>query len=146
MYVKSCPDGKGDGVFSGTLPISKGSVVCDYHGADRSKQEGESVMRQTEGAAGNYVFFYQLPGKGKQCKDACSGCGCHTKIDFERTVGRMINHSRKHANLKASFRSIDGAACILMVAQEQIAPKTELTFDYGVRRAEDGSQLDWLNT
>lgn len=58
IYIQDTGDSeKQQGVFSGPLPIKKGTVVCDYHGLNRNKAEGEVVLRETEGAEGNYVLF-----------------------------------------------------------------------------------------
>ena len=75
--------------------------------------------------------------------------------------GRMINHSRTNANLKPLVKGIlykDEQGNVLkdpktkkniikehihMVAANDIPPETELLFNYGVTRDEDGDPIPW---
>ncbi|MES9879778.1 MAG: SET domain-containing protein-lysine N-methyltransferase [Sedimenticola sp.] len=147
LCIKTCDNADmGDGVFSGNLPFAKGSLVCDYHGRDCTAQEGREVMSNAEGCIGNYVYFYTDRHGKRLCKDACTGCECHSEEEFNKTYGRKINHSTARPNLKAVTTYIDTKCHLLFYATTDIPPKSELFFSYGVTRDESGAPLPWANT
>lgn len=111
-----------------TQPFTKGDMVCDYHGKLLTAAKGKARMDKPVGDAGNIFFFKD------HCIDAQpQHCGCHPDT---RTVGRLINHSRKNPNLKPvhCVLKVDGQDrdVILFKALRDISVDTELLFDYRV--------------
>ena len=138
-------DQRGRIVKTGADPIQKGSVVCDYHGKHLPKREGETRLAGYEDheTEGNYILFYKDPKSSKgMCIDACAHhCECHPDID---TFGRLVSHSAHSPNLDKKVKYINGNPYVLLIANVYIAPFTEVTFDYGVRRGENGTEINWL--
>ncbi|XP_042612100.1 uncharacterized protein LOC122144934 isoform X1 [Cyprinus carpio] len=114
---------KGQGVVA-TKAFAMGSIVCDYHGK----------------AAGRDL-----------CVDAETfPCECHPT---ENTMGRMINHSSKRANLRpvhCMMNFPEGQRdVILFQAKRDIHLCEELLFDYTSSSAnlfeEKAMIFDWLD-
>ncbi|KAH3850151.1 hypothetical protein DPMN_092557 [Dreissena polymorpha] len=131
---------KGQGVFANSF-IKKGQVVCDYHGQTISSEEGKKRMRSTDSMATNYMLFLK---QGKICIDAANQCSCHSRAEFMKTYGRHMNHSAKMWNVKPKAVDLAGTTVILLLAIRDVKAGEELLFDYGVRRGEDGEDIDWL--
>ncbi|XP_044129685.1 histone-lysine N-methyltransferase set-1-like [Bufo gargarizans] len=127
--------------------FKKGDLVCDYHGVLMDGKEGEEVQRSiTDGKC--YIYFFRHQEK-RMCVNATKApCDCHP--DMSSTFGRLINHSRKRANLKPLVKCTPEGRVpvILFEAMKDLSPGTELFFDYGVRRRTYGeaAHLDWLDT
>ncbi|XP_056003622.1 uncharacterized protein LOC130049707 [Ostrea edulis] len=137
---------KGKCLTTGSRKIFKGQIVCDYHGEIISHKEGGKRLNSyNEGApAGNYFYFYRHSNK-RLCVDAAKlPCPCHPKK--KTTSGRLINHSAKSPNLQTQIRVLNDKPHLFLVARTDIPPVTELFFDYGVCRSEDGEKLDWLQS
>ena len=138
---------QGKFVVSGKSFFYKGQVVCDYHGTHIPRREGDSLLANyrpsDEGA--NYMMFYHNPSGKKMCVNAnMTPCKCHP--DIPTTMGRLINHSTNHANLKNVVKTIQGSTHVLFVAKHDILPLTQLLFDYGVRKYEDGTAIPWAKS
>ena len=58
-------------------------------------------------------------------------------------LGRLINHSRK-GNLKAKAVEVCGKPHLILLAQRDIPPGTELLYDYGDRSKESLENHPWL--
>ena len=74
-------------------------------------------------------------------------CECHMGI---QTFGRLINHSKKNANIKPKqiIVEIDGRErdVILFLATRTLSVNEEVLFDYGVTTKSFGGEageLDW---
>lgn len=65
---------------------------------------------------------------------------CYDGTEDDGTFGRLINHSKKKPNIKATREIIDGKPFIYFKAMKPILPGTELRYDYGDRK----SDLAWL--
>ena len=52
-------------------------------------------------------------------------------MDSEFTYGKYINHSSKHPNLRPKLFLRNGLPDILFLAQKQIQPGEQLTYNYG---------------
>lgn len=50
--------------------------------------------------------------------------------------GRLINHSRKNANILAQAGTYDGKTIIYIIAKREILPNEEILYDYGERRTD----------
>ncbi len=75
------------------------------------------------------ITFISTDRHGKKvCKDACTGCECHNKEDFNNTYGRKINHSMAHPNMKTVKRYIGNKCHLVFFAANDIPPKSELFF------------------
>ena len=62
-------------------------------------------------------------------------CKCHPE---RQTLGRLCNHSRNDNNLMPKILQIDDDFNIVLIAKDDLAPNTELLFNYGVDRGEFG--------
>ncbi|XP_013855926.1 uncharacterized protein LOC106511726 [Austrofundulus limnaeus] len=140
-------EGKNRGVVT-TRDFLPGEVVCDYHGKLVSHRKGEEIHRDIQLSESGYMFFFKNKGKAL-CIDAHEEhCECHPE---KLTFGRLINHSRKHPNIKPRLYifTSDGVEkeVILFIASQKIRVNEELLFDYGVNRKSycgEGLDLDWL--
>lgn len=125
---------KGRSVFS-KIYMKKGDFVCYYEGNVLSKKEGLRRIRDASTASCYYFFF---KNKEQQlCIDATSE---------NYTFGRLINHSRKEANLKPYSCQINGQPKIGFKLQKDILPNTELLYNYGETDPLIISQNPWLRS
>ncbi|XP_034048782.1 uncharacterized protein LOC117529976 [Thalassophryne amazonica] len=139
--------GKGKGVVAARKFVS-GEVVCDYHGRVVTGAEGEEIHATTKEEQTGYMFFYSKDGQ-RMCLDAhAATCSCHPD---RQTFGRMINHSRKKANVRPRLFSLDFDGntrdVMLFLAMRDIKKDEEILFDYGVKRHSfcgEGLDLDWI--
>uniref|UniRef100_A0A9J7XMD5 SET domain-containing protein n=1 Tax=Cyprinus carpio carpio TaxID=630221 RepID=A0A9J7XMD5_CYPCA len=120
---------KGQGVVA-TKAFAMGSIVCDYHGKVITGAEGRKLVESIKGDTA-YLFFFQAAGRDL-CVDAETfPCECHPT---ENTMGRMINHSSKRANLRpvhCMMNFPEGQRdVILFQAKRDILLCEELLFDY----------------
>ena len=108
IYIKEAGDqDKGKGVFSSIHMIRKGTIVCDYHGNQVRKSEGERRLKDNDFPESNYSLFFKAREgpDGQRCIDGCKKCQCHTEEEFQQMKGRMINHhSGPLANLSLHVR------------------------------------------
>ena len=63
---------------------------------------------------------------------------------FKQTFGRTLNHSRKPNLTPFLWYDREGKVVLLFKTKQDIVKQEEVTFDYGVRRTEDGTKVDWL--
>ncbi|XP_048859831.1 uncharacterized protein LOC125727149 [Brienomyrus brachyistius] len=137
--------GKGKGVCA-TRQFQAGEVVCDYHGPVVTATEGQRIHESTKEEESGYMFFFRNSQGIHKCVDAHSPeCNCHPGI---QTLGRLVNHSRKKANLRPRLYSTpEGQDIILLLSVRKINVGEELLFDYGVQRTSfrgEGLELSWL--
>ena len=123
-----CTDEKGRGVRS-RRPIKKGDILCSYDGELITHSEG---TRRSETSC--FLFFFKFKEKSF-CIDATNE-NC--------TFGRLINHSRKKANVKPVACDVGGKPGIVFQAKVDIAENTEILYDYGERRKAEISLNPWL--
>ncbi|KAF4103762.1 N-lysine methyltransferase KMT5A-B-like isoform X1 [Onychostoma macrolepis] len=141
-------EGKGKGVIA-TMKFQKNQVVCDYHGEEVSKQEGERRLETLAGEP-SYLFFFKGKGGEPLRIDAQKfPCDCHPD---KETFGRRMNHSRRRNNVwprRVSLNCPEGPReCVLFCALRDIAVSEELLWDYCVCRASfrgKGRGLPWLD-
>ena len=139
---------KGDGIMT-TRTFKKGEVVCDYHGPVVSRKEGEEIHKLTTGKETGYIFFFRNSKGQQMCVDAHSAsCHCHPD---KRTFGRLINHSKKKANIKPKYCVMEKRGemkdVILFIATKDLEVGEEVLFDYGVNKKSfnnEGMDLPWL--
>jgi hypothetical protein len=136
--------GKGKGVKS-TKFITKGSIICDYHGVLYSARVGERIHMQSDDNV--YSYFFQYGAKKYMINGNQNPCPCH---EFE-TFGRLINHSISCANVKGTpYKFVDRHGndniTILFRATKNISPDEELLYDYGVRMLDSGCKEKWLSS
>ncbi|XP_069108889.1 uncharacterized protein [Argopecten irradians] len=138
------PD-KGKIVRNAAQIVREGEIICDYHGKHTTAEEGEAAIRTEErDEDANYVLFYSDGGK-KMCVNANRvPCECHPRL-LKGTVGRLISHSKTNFNCKPVLRKLEGRPHIFLQAVRDINFNEEFTFDYGVRKAENGQRISWLD-
>ncbi|KAL7405050.1 hypothetical protein ABVT39_023150 [Epinephelus coioides] len=66
--LKDFGEPKGKGIIA-TMPLSKGDVVCDYHGKLISESEGKKMMEEKQEGM-SYLFFFKGRLDTKLCIDA----------------------------------------------------------------------------
>uniref|UniRef100_A0A3B1IDY1 Si:dkeyp-87d1.1 n=1 Tax=Astyanax mexicanus TaxID=7994 RepID=A0A3B1IDY1_ASTMX len=137
-------EGKGRGVVA-TRAFQIGEVICDYHGKVVSRKVGIETHKSTIGMESGYMFFYKDKNDQSKCVDAhLEECECHPG---KQTIGRLINHSSKRANVRPRLYSLDDRDVILFIAQKGIKVNEEILYNYGVSKksfAGEGLDLDWL--
>ena len=145
IYVKDAGSEKGRGVFNGVGIKFKGTVVCDYHGSLKTREEGLKVLQETAAGKGNYILTFKDSGMW-MCVDATRKCPCHSaNLFYNVSPSRLINHSHKKPNLKAVVQVLDCQTHVLLKATRDKLPDEELFFDYGINGSEDGGRLFWVN-
>uniref|UniRef100_A0A8C4XFY4 SET domain-containing protein n=1 Tax=Erpetoichthys calabaricus TaxID=27687 RepID=A0A8C4XFY4_ERPCA len=107
-----CDDipGKGRGVYT-SRRFQKGEVVCDYHGENISRKEGELKMKNVEAGEMGYLYF---------CKNAKTGGLLHQRPDI--TLSKSPGYGNGPRDV------------VLFIAKKDIEANKELLFDYGVER------------
>ena len=71
---------------------------------------------------------------------------CLDATEENNTLGRLINHSKKHYNLKPKTATVNGTPKLFFIASQDIAPGEELLVDYGERRRDIVKDNPWLST
>ena len=122
---------KGRGVIA-TRKIPKDSFVCEYAGELLSKLEGNRRMKME--AKGNYMFFFQHNNESF-CIDA---------TQESSRLGRLINHSRKDANLRPVALEFQGKATLVFLAARNIPAGEELLYNYGENNPSVLSEFPFL--
>eukprot|EP00823_Brevimastigomonas_motovehiculus_P004020 TRINITY_DN2571_c0_g1_i1.p1 TRINITY_DN2571_c0_g1~~TRINITY_DN2571_c0_g1_i1.p1 ORF type:complete len:269 (+),score=33.04 TRINITY_DN2571_c0_g1_i1:16-822(+) len=125
---------------SASCTILHGSYVCEYKGeliTGNEAAEREVKYEKTDPNADCFMFYFKHNGK-PMCIDATEG-----KTQYG--LGRLINHSKHHANLSPR-KIIDssGHPHIAFFACRQIDPHTELLFNYNDTRPEALQSFPWL--
>ena len=69
---------------------------------------------------------------------------CIDATEENDTKGRLINHSRKEANLKMRVVVVDGEPRIVFIALKRIVNGAELYYNYSERRKEIVRENPWL--
>ena len=62
----------------------------------------------------------------------------------DKTVGRLINHSRTKSNVKTKAIEVDGVPKLFFIATSDITPDTELLYDYGDHSKQSHTSFPWL--
>ena len=65
-------------------------------------------------------------------------------METER-LGRLVNHSKRGANLEVKVVKIGQLARICMFAKQDIPAGSELFYDYNDNRAEVKKSMPWLS-
>ena len=133
LHVQSFEE-KGRGVIA-TRTIPKDSFVCEYAGELLSKLEGTRRMESYAlEAKGNYMFFFQHNNESF-CIDA---------TQESSRLGRLINHSRKNANLQPVALEFQGKATLVFLAGRNIPAGAELLYNYGENNPSALSEFPFL--
>lgn len=116
---------KGRGIIA-EKAISKGDFVCEYSGELinlklKPAEAKERDSKYAEKMLGSYMYYFEWKNV-KYCLDATIEDG---------SLGRLINHSRKHPNCKTSVYEHEGIPHLIFVALKDIQPGQELLYDYG---------------
>lgn len=125
-----CIDDKGRGVRAKRF-IKKGEILCSYEGELIRYLDGQ---KRSANNSTCFLFFFKYKEKS-WCIDA-------TKENC--TFGRLINHSRKHPNLKAVACEVEGKPGIVFEAKVDIPANTQLLYDYGEHDKEILAENPWL--
>ena len=135
-----CGD-KGEGVRTRRV-FKAGDVICDYHGILVKAKEGEQIHKDKNSV---YSMFFKYDGVRYMIDAEDAPCDCHA--DTESSFGRKINHSSspKRVNLRGVPFRYDGKITMLFKALRDIEYDEELFYDYGVRKAHDGTVIPWLS-
>lgn len=72
---------------------------------------------------GSYMYYFEWKN-AKYCVDA-------TIDPTSKSLGRLINHSRKVPNCKTSVYEYRGQPHLIFIAIKNISPGQELLYDYG---------------
>ena len=103
--------------------ITKDSFVATYVGERISKAEAaEREVSYAANGKGCYVYHFRWNEK-VMCIDA-------TDDDENKTLGRLINHSKLKPNLYANIETINSKPYIFFKAKRDIRPHTQLLYDY----------------
>lgn len=127
--------GKGRGIVS-AREFKKGELIVEYAGEliDRYQANEREDFYSLDPNIGSYLYFFHHNGV-KLCLDATEESGKY---------GRLINHSKKHANIMPKIICIDNVPRIVFFAKENIAVGTEMLFDYSDTRKEVWEDNAWL--
>ena len=113
--------GKGRGVVA-KKEFDVDDFVIEYKGNLMTKKEG--LLKEKEYSRMNisesYMFFF-----GENCIDATA----ETK-----DLGRLINHSKKYANVEPLCVTLDGRPRLALIASKKIRINDEILFDYNDNR------------
>lgn len=117
-----------------TKKFEHNEVLMRYFGEIISEEE--LFRREQAGPDEGHFYTYIFHVKQKKyVVDATVDDGSY---------GRLINHSKKHPNVRAKPVEIDGAPAIVFLALGDIEAGVELRYDYGERRKEIIEKNPWL--
>ncbi len=127
--------GIGKAIFANRR-FDKGIVICNYNGILMSREKGLKLYQgQGENEMGYRLFFKH---------DSKSYCIDATRDD--NTLGRLINHSKLHPNIRGEAHVLCGNLCVVFITICEIRTGDQLLYDYGaVARKESSSVLQWMS-
>ena len=130
---------RGRGIVA-TTQFPRGVVVCHYDGTVISGKMAQEYIRHQEESGADTSYTLDFLRSRKHVIDALHGSG----------LGRLINHGRKHPNLKAVGRILGGNLYLLFETVRKILPGDELLYNYGQRSytTKEGERIrpEWLNS
>ena len=128
---------RGLGVLA-TGKLLAGTIVCNYPGVLVSPEETKERLRladinsdiETERW---YVFMFERDGKSlRMMRDSTQPE--YSDVTGSPALGRFINHSSLHPNVKSLVQDINGVPHILYKALRDILAGEELLYDYADKR------------
>ena len=131
-----CMPGKNRGIVT-KKDFDKGDFVVEYAGEmiDCRKAKEREILYAQDISKGCYMYYFQNNGV-QFCIDATDESGRY---------GRLINHSRLHANLLPKvIMNKNKLPHLILIAKCDIKPGTELLYDYGDRSRETIAANPWL--
>ena len=126
---------KGRGVFASS-DIPKGQFVVEYAGEHISLEEAKRRDQEYEKDSTKGSFLYYFKSKDKTC--------CIDATEENDRLGRLINHSKKKANLIAKVFDFDPSPRVIFISACDIPRGSELLYDYGDRRKDILADHPWL--
>lgn len=99
--------------------FENGEWVLEYIGRLITPQEFERLLKVDSNSSRSYLY-----AAGELHIDASEENG---------TLGRLINHSKRYANLKSYLVTVHGLRKLIFVAIRKIKPGDQLFYDYGDR-------------
>lgn len=130
-------ENKGRGVKA-IEDIPKGKFVIDYGGSFLDSNEAKAREAQYSKRRNNCCYMYYIYFKGKKfCWDA---------TDESNHPGRLINHSKKNANLIPKIIEIQGTPRVLFFAKFNIKAGSEILYNYNDSSKSSVKYNPWLLT
>ena len=130
-----CMPGKNRGIVTKNA-FCKGDFVVEYAGEmiDEKEAKEREMLYAQDMSKGCYMYYFQSNGV-HFCIDATDESGRY---------GRLINHSRLHANLLPKVIMNNKFPHLILIAKCDFEPGTELLYDYGDRSKETIAANPWL--
>ena len=125
---------KGRGIVT-TTTFSKGDFVVEYIGELITKKE-KMARSKKYSTAESYIFDFDCDGK-KYVIDATP--------ESDR-FGRLVNHSRKEANLTPRSVNVKGVPHLFLEAKRKIVTGEEICYDYADHNPDTENANPWLRT
>lgn len=117
-----------------TRSFKRNDVLLRYFGELISQEESD--RREEAGPEIGNFYRYSFPlNRRNYVLDATTEDG---------TMGRLLNHSRKHPNVRMQAVMLDGTPAVVIVANKDLEVGTELRYDYGERRKHVLEANPWL--
>lgn len=117
-----------------TRAFKSGDILMRYFAELVSKEE--FYRRENQGPEEGHFYRYVFKHKEQRhYLDATAEDG---------TYGRLINHSKKKANVLPKPVEIDGMPAVIFVAKVDLEVGVELRYDYGERRKSVIRRNSWL--
>ena len=134
LEIRDIP-GKNRGVVP-TRKLYKGDFVVEYAGEliKQSTAKEREIEYAMDVSKGCYMYYFKKYGKS-YCIDATVESGRY---------GRLVNHSRQTPNLMTKVIMNGKSLHLILVAEHDIEPGTELLYDYGDRSKESLELHPWL--
>ena len=127
---------KGRGVKT-NKDIVKGECVIEYFGELISVKEAK--LREEIYINKNMTESYTMYFKYKEKTWAIDA-----QSEKNKTMGRLINHSKKRNNLNPIVFEHNGVPKVIMIANKDIPKNSELLYDYGENRKDIIDNNCWL--
>ena len=132
-HIKEIDTDIGRGVAS-TRHLMKSELICTYHGKGVNKKTADKLEKKYAKQKKGCFMFYFKHNEKPYCIDS-------TKEDPNYGLGRLINHQKAEANIKPEKIIINDTPYIYFTALKEIAPGTELFYNYNDAKAEN----EWMN-
>ena len=124
-----------------TKPRPIGEVVCDYNGLLLNHQQTAEFLESAEANADDsragqteYCFQFDFKNNGNSEQWMVNANNEPEEVGLLKSFGRLVNHCRKHPNLRPEIRVLGGRPHILLRVIREVETNEDLHFDYGDRR------------
>jgi len=126
--LKICNDyTKGRCVFA-TVPFNIGDFVVRYKGQLLTSSIAKKREKLLSDLDGSFILYFDVNGISYAIDSTTE------PDDPSSSMGRLVNHCKKHPNAKLRALLFDGEPVVVLIACKRIEIGTEIVYNYGDTR------------